>query len=50
MAEEIGKGAEWLGLKVEMKRVEECGLNDLPEADIQFKGVRGWIAQGECHQ
>ncbi|UCE44036.1 MAG: cupin domain-containing protein [Candidatus Bathyarchaeota archaeon] len=25
-------------------------IKDLPEADIQFKGVRGWIAQGESHQ
>ncbi len=33
MAEEIGKGAERLGVKVELKRVEECRLNDLAEAD-----------------
>ena len=33
MAEEIGKGAERLGVKVEVKRVEECRLNDLAEAD-----------------
>lgn len=25
-------------------------IKNLPEADIQFKGVRGWIAQGESHQ
>jgi len=25
-------------------------ITDLPEADIQFKGVRAWIAQGEKHQ
>jgi len=25
-------------------------IKDLPEADIQFKGVRGWISQGENHQ
>jgi quercetin dioxygenase-like cupin family protein len=25
-------------------------VTDLPEADIQFRGVRGWIAQGESHQ
>lgn len=25
-------------------------VTDLPEADIEFKGVRGWIAQGENHQ
>ncbi|UCE29032.1 MAG: cupin domain-containing protein [Candidatus Bathyarchaeota archaeon] len=25
-------------------------IADLPEADIKFKGVRGWIAQGEDHQ
>ena len=25
-------------------------ITDLPEADIQFGGVRGWIAQGESHQ
>lgn len=25
-------------------------ITDLPEADIQYKGVRGWIAQGESHQ
>jgi len=33
MAEEIGKGAERIGVKVEVKSVEECGLNDLAEAD-----------------
>jgi len=33
MAEEIGKGAERLGVKVELKRVEESKLNDLAEAD-----------------
>jgi len=33
MAEEIGKGAERLGVEVEVKSVEECGLNDLAEAD-----------------
>jgi NAD(P)H dehydrogenase (quinone) len=33
MAEEIGRGAERLGVNVELKRVEECGLNDLAEAD-----------------
>jgi len=25
-------------------------ITSLPEADIGFKGVRGWIAQGENHQ
>jgi quercetin dioxygenase-like cupin family protein len=25
-------------------------IADLPEADMPFKGVRGWIAQGENHQ
>ena len=33
MAEEIGKGAERLGVKVVVKGVEECGLDDLAEAD-----------------
>jgi len=33
MAEEIGKGAERLGVNVEVKSVEECGLSDLAEAD-----------------
>lgn len=33
MAEEIGKGAEQSGVKVEIKRVEKCSLNDLAEAD-----------------
>ena len=33
MAEEIGEGAERLGVKARMKRVEECTLNDLVEAD-----------------
>jgi len=33
MAEEIGRGAEQPGVKVEVKRVEECRLNDLVEAD-----------------
>jgi len=25
-------------------------ITSLPEADIGFKGVRGWISQGENHQ
>lgn len=25
-------------------------ITDLPEAEIPFAGVRGWIAQGEDHQ
>ncbi len=25
-------------------------ITDLPEADLPFEGVRGWIAQGEDHQ
>ena len=33
MAEEIGKGAERLGVKVNVKKVEEYKLNDLAEAD-----------------
>ena len=33
MAEEVGKGAERLAVKVEVKSVAECGLNDLAEAD-----------------
>jgi len=33
MAEEIGKGAEQLGVNVQVKSVEECELNDLAEAD-----------------
>ena len=33
MAEAIGKGAERQGIKVEVKRVEDCSLNDLAEAD-----------------
>jgi len=33
MAEEVGKGAERLEVDVEVKRVEECKLNDLVEAD-----------------
>jgi len=33
MAEAIGQGAEGLGVTVEVKRVKECRLNDLAEAD-----------------
>jgi len=33
MAEEIGKGAEILGVDVKIKRVEECTLNEIAEAD-----------------
>lgn len=33
MAEEIGKGAERIGVNVELKRVKECRLSDLAEAD-----------------
>jgi len=33
MAEAIGRGAERLGVTVKVKRVEECRLNDLAEAD-----------------
>ncbi len=25
-------------------------ITSLPEADIEFEGVRGWIAQGDNHQ
>ena len=25
-------------------------ITEMPEADVRFKGVRGWIAQGETHQ
>ena len=25
-------------------------ITDLPEADVQFKGIRAWILQGEKHQ
>ncbi|WP_421919174.1 cupin domain-containing protein [Marinifilum sp.] len=25
-------------------------IKNLPEADIPFKGVKGWVAQGENHQ
>lgn len=32
MAEEIGKGAERLGVKAEVKSVEKCRLSDLAEA------------------
>jgi len=33
MAEEIGKGAQRPGLKVEVRRVEECSLDGLAQAD-----------------
>jgi NAD(P)H dehydrogenase (quinone) len=33
MAEEIGEGAEQLGVEVEVKGIEECRLDDLVEAD-----------------
>jgi len=33
MAEEISKGAEQLGVNVQIKSVEECELSDLAEAD-----------------
>jgi len=33
MAEEIGKGADQLGVNVQIKSVEECELSDLAEAD-----------------
>lgn len=33
MAEEIGEGAERLGVEVEVKSVEECRLDDLAETD-----------------
>jgi NAD(P)H dehydrogenase (quinone) len=33
MAEDIGKGAERIGVDVELKTVEECTLDDLSEAD-----------------
>lgn len=33
MAEAIGKGAEGLGVTVDLKRVEDCALDDLVEAD-----------------
>lgn len=33
MAEEIGKGAKRVGVKVDVRSVEECKLSDLVEAD-----------------
>lgn len=33
MAEEIGEGAKRLGVEVDVKRVEDCSLSDLVEAD-----------------
>ena len=33
MADAIGKGAEGKGVDVKVIRIEECGLNDLVEAD-----------------
>jgi NAD(P)H dehydrogenase (quinone) len=33
MAEMIGKGAEQEGVNTKLKRVEQCGLDDLTEAD-----------------
>lgn len=33
IAEEIGKGAERLGVKVEVRNVENCGLDDFAKAD-----------------
>ena len=33
MAEEISKGAEQLGIDVEVKRAEDCRLDDLVKAD-----------------
>lgn len=33
MAEEIGKGAERMGVEVKVRTVEECELGDLTEAD-----------------
>ena len=33
MAEAISKGAEREGLTVEVRQIEECGMNDLAEAD-----------------
>lgn len=38
MAEEIGEGAEQLGVEVKVKRIEECGLADLVEADAVVIG------------
>ena len=35
-----------MGLKSGFPKV----ITDLPEADIPFKGFRGWIAQGSDHQ
>ncbi len=37
-------------LKVKHARGFPKVITDLPEADVQFKGVRAWIAQGEKHQ
>ena len=33
MAEEISKGAKQLGIDVDVKRVEDCSVEDLVEAD-----------------
>ena len=33
-----------------MKQSFPTAITDLPQADIQAKGIRGWIAQGVNHQ
>ena len=33
-----------------MKQVFPKMITRLPEADIEFKGVKGWISQSEYHQ
>ena len=33
-----------------MKQGFPEAITGLPEADIRFKGVKGWIAQGDNHQ
>lgn len=33
-----------------MKKVFPHFITNLPEADISFKGVKGWLLQGDDHQ
>ena len=33
-----------------MKNIFPEMINSLPEADIEFKGVKGWISQSKDHQ
>jgi quercetin dioxygenase-like cupin family protein len=37
-------------MEIEERKIYPAFIKNLPEADIGFKGIRGWLSQGKDHQ